>query len=879
MTLLNLPPPLWTATELAEATGGRWVQAPSASWVPTGVSYARRLKYIRPGDIYLTMDSRTRKLKSDPTAVWDTADMLPELVAAGISTIVAHRDIASAPAHLPLLRVPDARRALLGMGEAARARFTGRAIAITGTVGKTTTKEMLRHVLGRQGSAFATRANFNTWLGVPLSLAETPRDTRYAIYETAMVSLMRQSGPMTLMVRPHAAIFTAIGHGPDEHADSIEVTADYKARIFQGLEPGGAAIINRDMQLFERVHELAQRYEAPRIVLFGRHPEAQVRVLEVDLQPEHSRVTAAVHGERVEYEIPLPGSAMVMNTLAVLAAVHAIGANWRRAAADLASYETREGRLRRFRIPIPGGDFELIDDTFNAEQASMLANFEVLSLARPATGGRRIAVLGEIGDLLDPKPIHAELAAPILKAGVDRVLTLGEGLIHLRDVLPEQLLGAHAQSAEQLAAAVFAEVQPGDVVSAKGCSVTANFDRVVRNLRRGGSSGIVAPQLSGGSPGAEPSGPPAAVSAPWRNHVMVRSRYKVDVSFVGDTYFGESYQRRRARRGETDYLKAHGYAYSAKNFESFLHRADLVVANLEAALTAQSRSPFAGTKGWIHGANPASTVRTLQDYNIGSVALGNNHAADYGELGLVETLSTLDERGVCAFGAGANAAEAEQPLQVSVQLRDRSLGLSVFSACWYRPRYDEEFAAYATADHGGVASMSTGLLEAITALKRADPERFVIVFPHWGQNYKWRTENQQEMADWLFAAGADLVIGHGSHMMQEIEWRSGRWVVYSLGNFIMNSDGMYGKHGAPPYSLLARLRLTHDARGIDKALYLYPILSDNAATLFRPRFVDASEFAAVVERLSGRSPELDPGKAPVATGRDDHGWYIRLALA
>src|SRR4029453_10954696 len=198
-------------------------------------------------------------------------------------------------------------------------------------------------------------------------------------------------------------------------------------------------------------------------------------------------------------------------------------------------------------------------------------------------------------------------------------------------------------------------------------------DRVVRNLRRGGSSGIVAPQLSGGSPGAEPSGPPAAISTPWRNHVMVRSRYKVDVSFVGDTYFGESYQRRRARRGETDYLKAHGYAYSAKNFESFLHRADLVVANLEAALTAQSRSPFAGTKGWIHGANPASTVRTLQDYNIGSVALGNNHAADYGELGLVETLSTLDGRGVCAFGAGANAAEAEQPLQVSVQLRDRSL--------------------------------------------------------------------------------------------------------------------------------------------------------------------------------------------------------------
>jgi UDP-N-acetylmuramoyl-tripeptide--D-alanyl-D-alanine ligase len=182
----DLPAPLWTAAELTGVTGGYWVHEPPAAWLPTGLTFTRRPKFMRPGDIYVTMDSATYNradaLKDDPAKAWDTAAQLPMLMAAGISAIIAQRDIPSAPARLPLLRVADSRRAVLDLARAARARFDGRAIAVTGTAGKSTTKEMLRHVLAQQGPTFATMANFNTRFGVPLSVAQTPRDARYAIY-------------------------------------------------------------------------------------------------------------------------------------------------------------------------------------------------------------------------------------------------------------------------------------------------------------------------------------------------------------------------------------------------------------------------------------------------------------------------------------------------------------------------------------------------------------------------------------------------------------------------------------------------------------------------------------------------------------------------
>ena len=533
--LFTFPTPLWTPDELVAATSGTWVRKPDPSWLPAGITYMRRLQFLKPGDIFVAMDMATRRRvelrKPLQLNEWDTAEELPTFIAAGISAVIAQRDVP--PMGLPLLRVANSGLAVLDLARAARRRFTGKAIAVTGTVGKSTTKEMLRHVLGRQGPTYATMANYNSYFGVPLCLAQTPRETRFAIYENAITSLYREPGPITTMVQPHVAIFTAIGRGLEPKVESLEAIADLKSRMFKGLLPGGTAILNREMPLFERVRDHALAYGAGRVVTFGEDPGADVRLLEAELASEWSTVVASVHGERITYEVPLPGRPMILNSLATLAAADAVGADWRRAARDLTSYETNEGKLKRLRVPIGGSDFELIDDSFSAEQASMIANFEVLSLARPRSGGRRIAVLGEIGGLTNPEETHAELSGPLIASGVDKVFTYGDGLLSLRRKLPERLLGLHSADPHMLAGAVLEEVRPGDVVSAKGCSITSAFERVMQDLRYGRPSAPVAIDTDRTLPMGE--GP------------VLAARHKIDIAFLGDTYFGEHYQERRAK--------------------------------------------------------------------------------------------------------------------------------------------------------------------------------------------------------------------------------------------------------------------------------------------------------------------------------------------
>ena len=859
--LFTFPTPLWTPDELVAATGGTWVRKPAPSWLPTGITYMRRLQFLKPGDIFVAMDMATRRRVELRTPrqlnEWDTVDELPNFIAAGISAVIAQRDVP--PMDLPLLRVADSGLAVLDLARAARRRFSGRAIAVTGTVGKSTTKEMLRHVLGRQGPTYATMANYNSYFGVPLCLAQTPRETRFAIYENAITSLYREPGPITSIVQPHVAIFTAIGRGLEPHVESLESIADLKSRMFKGLVPGGIAIVNREMPLFERVRDHAIAYGAGRVVTFGEDPAADVRLLEAELASEWSTVVASVHGERITYEVPLPGRPMILNSLATLAAVDAVGADWRQAARDLKSYETNEGKLKRLRVPIGGSDFELIDDSFSAEQASMIANFEVLSLAKPRGGGRRIAVLGEIGGLTNPEETHAELSGPLIASGVDKVFTYGDGLLSLRRKLPERILGMHSADPHMLAGAVLEEVRPGDVVSAKGCSITSAFERVMQDLRYG-----------------RPSAPVAIDTArpPMGEGPVLAARHKIDIAFLGDTYFGEHYQERREKRGRLNYLARHGYGYSLKLVHGFLARNDFAIANLQTPLT-DGRGLSAKDGKRIFHCDPLQTVRALKLANVGALALANDHTMDFGAGGLAETLEAASAGGLHTLGAGIDVRSADRPLRITARIRDEAVHVNVLSTFQYEPQF-EALGAYADASRPGVSPASGELLDRIADIKHGEPNGLVVVAPHWGRSYAGRSNEQAEIAEWLTAAGADLIIGHGAHHAQEIAKVNGRWVVYGLGNFIFNSDGQYGEADVPPMSLLARLRLTDTPAGIEKSLRLYPIISDNQASRFRPRFVTANEFGDLVTRLEGRCPDLRG--SDVATDWDRDGWYIRLAL-
>ena len=341
---------------------------------------------------------------------WDTAAELGVLRAAGAAAAIVQRHT-KIPDGFPVLRVESSVQATLDLATAARARFAGKLLAVTGTVGKTTTREMLKHVLGFQGKTSGTTANFNTRLGVPCSVAQIPTDGDYAVIEVSVAALNARDDAIPLLVRPDIAIITAIGLAHTSLAKDAETMARFKARLFHGLTGRGTAVINRDMDMFPLVAQLATEYGAARIVTFGESPDADVRLRRADLAADHSVVTAEVFGEPANYEVPVAGKGMIMNSLACLAAVSAAGADWRRAAADLAFYRTKPGRMRSQSIPIAGGSWQLLDDSANATPISMKHGIEALGLARPGPGGRRIAVLGRIAEIGERAlELHGELA-------------------------------------------------------------------------------------------------------------------------------------------------------------------------------------------------------------------------------------------------------------------------------------------------------------------------------------------------------------------------------------------------------------------------------------------------------------------------------------
>jgi UDP-N-acetylmuramoyl-tripeptide--D-alanyl-D-alanine ligase len=857
--------PLWSADELAAVTGGRWLDNRPPARLPTGITYD--LGYQRPGDLFITMNSQTYD-RGEAVAVgpvtWDSANRLRELQALGCAGAIIERDVTEAPPRFPLLRVADSAEAVKALGAAGRARFGGALIAVTGTVGKSTTREMIRHVLSHQAKTFGYAGNFNTYFSMALCMAQLNPKSVYAVFEVAMSALYRKENPIATQLRPNVAIITAIAREQTILAPTLEHTARYKARLFKGLAPGGTAVINRDMEMFDKVLERAQRFRAPRIVTYGRHPEAGVRLLDCQHHSEYSNVRAAVHGNAIDYEVPIPGSSMIANSLAMLAAVEAVGADWRQAARDLASYQTRQGRLQRVRVPVGDGHFDLIDDTWNNTEAAMLANFEVLRLSEPAPGGRRIAVLQQIGWIDGiSQDVHAGLAGPLKDSRADRVFTMGDEMLHLRENLPAEMLGLHAKSADELAAAVLDEVRPGDVVSAKGSSITAGFDDVMRRLRRGRP--------------AIPTSTAAREGRIERGPVTLRDRREVSINLLGDFYLGDAYQRRREKRGGVDYLRQHGYSYSLRNFADFLNNADFSVVNFDGVLTRPVKSPIAGDKKWLFDADPRQTLKTLRACKIGAVALGNSHSFDFGLDALWAMLAQFAKAGIHHFGADRRDGGAIQPLRIAADIAGRQMGVQIFSALQYSRKADEELKVLAGPGRGGVACLSEELMAAIAAARQAAPKDLIIAFPCWGAGYSWRIPAQKEMASWLIGAGADLVIGNGAHMLQEVERVDGRWVINGLGNSILNNEGEYGDRKVPPYSLAARLELSSvGGSNLNRSLKLYPLLSDNQRTDFRPRFVDAAEFESVKRLLMGRNAELAKETEAFAAGYDRFGWHFQI---
>lgn len=456
--------PLWAAGEAVAATGGQAI----GDWQAAGVSIDSRS--IVPGDLFIALVGPN----------FDGHRFVADALKKGAAAAVVAQRPDNVDAQAPLLIVKDTQHALEDLGRVARQRTGAHVIAVTGSVGKTGTKEALRRALERQGRTFATLGSLNNQWGVPLSLARMPSDAHYAVFELGM-NHAGEIEALSEMVRPEVAVITTVEPVHLGHFPSVEAIADAKAEIFAGMDAQGAAILNRDNRFYARLAAAAARCGITRILGFGAHEEAAIRLLDCHLYATASAVTATVLGEAIDYSISLPGRHWVMNSLAVLGAVKAVGADIGMAAGAMAALSELEGRGKRYRIAVPGGAVELIDESYNASPASMRAAFAVLGAIEPGPGGRRIAVLGsmlELGD--ETERLHAELAAPLAAARVALVFTLGDEMRALDAALPAKRRGGHAASVDELAAMLRKRWKRGDVITIKGSHGSHVYELVTK---------------------------------------------------------------------------------------------------------------------------------------------------------------------------------------------------------------------------------------------------------------------------------------------------------------------------------------------------------------------------------------------------------------
>ena len=434
---------LWTAQDAAAATGG----------TPIGAWQARRV----------SIDSRTV----------ERGDLFVALVGPNFDGHqFAHRPPVGVDPDAPLLVVDDTTEALNDLGTMGRLRFAGRVAAITGSVGKTSTKEALKVALAAQAPTFATVGNLNNHWGVPLSLARMPADDAYAVLELGM-NHAGEIEPLSRQCKPDVAIITAVEAVHLENFASVDGIADAKAEIFAGMQPDGTAILNRNNRQFPRLVAHARTAGIGQIWSFGEHVDADARLVDCSLHATCSAVSATIRGEPVQYSLSAPGGHWVLNSLSVLLAVKALGADVPAAASALSTIQPLKGRGARSRIRLgrPGetGAFTLIDECYNASPTSVAASLSVLAKADPDDDGRRIAVLGDMLELGERAgTLHVGLKQPLVGADVDAVFACGPHMAKLFDALPPGMRGGYAADSASLAPMVAAAVRPGDVVMVKG---------------------------------------------------------------------------------------------------------------------------------------------------------------------------------------------------------------------------------------------------------------------------------------------------------------------------------------------------------------------------------------------------------------------------
>jgi UDP-N-acetylmuramoyl-tripeptide--D-alanyl-D-alanine ligase len=452
---------LWTSAEIAQATGG----TVSAPFEVSGVTFDSR--EVEPGHLFVAL----------PGTVHDGHKFVDAAFAAG-----AAGAIVSQPVSGPHVLVDDTFAALEALGRASRARSRAAIFGVTGSVGKTSTKEALYAALDRNrpGKAHRSVKSYNNHTGVPLSLARMPRDAEFAVFEMGMNNA-GEIAALTRQVRPHVAIITAIAPAHIENLGSEEAIADAKAEIFQGLEPDGVAIVPNDTPHRDRLVKAARRH-ADRIITFGGGDADVHAIHAVTAEGGGSLISAALLERELTFTISQRGEHWVSNSLAVLAAVEAVAVDVAVAGLALADMGGLKGRGERHLIELDGGEVLLIDESYNANPASMAATLKSLGEERDAQ--RRIAVLGPMRELGEHSAeLHARLAPAVLDAHVDELILIGDEMRPLAEQVVGKLGLDLATDVDDATNTLLRMLHPGDAVLVKASNsvgLAKLVDRVVK---------------------------------------------------------------------------------------------------------------------------------------------------------------------------------------------------------------------------------------------------------------------------------------------------------------------------------------------------------------------------------------------------------------
>jgi UDP-N-acetylmuramoyl-tripeptide--D-alanyl-D-alanine ligase len=470
--------PLWTSAEAAAATRGK----ATAKWKATGVSIDTRT--LQPGDLFVALKD-----------VRDGHEFVAQALAKGAAAALVNRRPQNVSKDAPLLIVPDVLAALSDLARVARARTHARIVGVTGSVGKTSTKDMLRTVLSGQGRTHAAEASYNNHWGVPLTLARMPADTEYAVIEIGM-NHPGEIAPLARLARLDVAIITTVAAAHLEAFESIEGIAHEKASILQGLVPGGTAILPTDIDTAPILTATAEGLGA-RIIRFGADEHADWRLTDIQLTPDATVVRASAAGTPILFKVRTPGRHFAPNALAVLAAASALGLDPTIATCDIGEWAPPAGRGTRERIvldQVEDQSFELIDDAFNANPASMAASFDLLAVIPPTDGvgrvgaGRRVAILGDMLELGRTElELHEALARHPTLAAISVVHCVGPRMRALHALLPQRQRGLWVETAVELVPQARSLVDAGDIVLVKG-SKGIKVSLVVDALRKLGQA-------------------------------------------------------------------------------------------------------------------------------------------------------------------------------------------------------------------------------------------------------------------------------------------------------------------------------------------------------------------------------------------------------